>query len=204
MNLGSIQAQTNATSRSASAGDAADTYQLVPQDKLVYRIEEDPVKLSEPELLPVTDLNEVYFPVSRGSDIRFPINVRGKTVSQVKKEVKTLLDRDYYQNCSINLWLADQNLRKGKAIFFGEVTGEVQLNPGEQKTVAEAIVYLKYGEFANLKKVKLNRIDSQTKKPKTIIVNVEDVLKKGDRSKDEPLQDGDRIEVLSKNWNFLN
>lgn len=195
--------KTGADETVVPPASAADTYQLVPQDELVYRIEQDPIKASEPEVVRVTGLNEAWFPVSRGSEIMIPLNVRGKTVNEVKTELKRRLDEKYYRDATISLRLRGQALRPGKAIFFGEVQGEVVLKPGEQLTVSEAILRLRHTEYANLKEVKVNRIDPDTQDPKTIIVNVKEVMEKNKRGKDEVLQDGDRVEVPGKSIRFF-
>jgi len=179
---------------------AADTYRLQPQDKLYYRIAEDPVKGNEPDVRSVTALNEILFPISRGSDQFIRISTLGRTLEEVRKELKQKLDADYYYNATVELTLINQSQKTGKATFSGRVVkGQVSLLPGEQKTLSEAIVSLGYNEFANLKKVKLYRVDpnapGQKAEPK--IYDVEAALK-GDRSKDVVLQDGDNVEVPEK------
>ena len=125
------------------------------------------------------------------------INIRGKNLGQVKEELKRKLEADYYYRATVELFLIDRTKSVGKVIFFGKggVHGVVQLLPGRETLLSEAIVHLHPTRFANLKKVKVNRIDPETQKTEEIIVNVDAVLYKGDRSKDLILQDGDRVEV---------
>ena len=180
-----------------AANDLAN-YRLVPQDKLRFRIEQDPAKdLETPDLL-VSALGYVSFPVGRGHNTVVTLEVRGKTLSEVVSELKTLLEADYYHAATLQLELIDQSKRFGRAIFFGSVRGAVQLRPGDPTTVSEAILQLGYDEYANLKKVKINRVDQETRRSKTIEVDVYSVLKKGNRRNDVVLQDGDRVEVPEK------
>ena len=82
------------------------------------------------------------------------------------------------------------------------VRGTIELFPSEQKMLSAAIIQLGYNEFADLKKVKLHRIDPATGENKTTTVDVKDILKTNDRSKDVILQDGDRVEVPERGFVF--
>ena len=73
--------------------------------------------------------------------------------------------------------------------------------PGETKTVFEGVYQVGLSEFANLKKVKLNRLNPQTKETESRVIDLE-AVRKGDRAKDVPLQDGDRVEVPEKSIVF--
>lgn len=171
-----------------------ENYKLNYKDVLRFRIEEDPVKSTEPLEVVVTALGYASFPVCRNSDTVLTLNVRGKTLAQVKAELKEKLDAEYYNDCHIYLQLLTSNLAFGQAYFFGRVRGVVKLTPGEPKTVTEAIIELGFDDFADLKRVRINRMDPQTQKIKVINVNVKKVLD-GDRTLDQVLQDGDRVEV---------
>jgi protein involved in polysaccharide export with SLBB domain len=175
-----------------------DTYKLVPQDRMYLRIEEDPAESIEPSLVTVTALGEASFPVSRGFDTVITLTVRGKTLGEVKAELKARLDADYYQDAHLNLQLVSQSQRMGKAQIYGAFRGVVQLPPLDPKTVTDALIEGGYPDYANLKKVTIHRLDPLTKKDKPIVVDVQRILDTGDRSADVPLQDGDRIEVVEK------
>jgi hypothetical protein len=56
-------------------------------------------------------------------------------------------------------------------------------------------------EFARLSKVRVERLDPATGKTKEIFVNIE-AVNKGERDQDLELQDGDRITVSEKWFNF--
>ena len=192
------RSQTNAP----TTVGAEDSYPLNLQDKLLFSIQEDPISSATPEELYVNAQSELHFRVSRGADEMLTINVRGKTLAQVKKELKAKLDADYYQSATIDLKLKEQTRRAGQVLFLGAVRGNVlPLAPGETKTIFEGVYQVGVNEYANLKKVKLNRVNSQTGKSETYVINLE-AIKKGDRAQDMPLQDGDRIEVPEKSIVF--
>lgn len=188
----------NAGPNPGPVSDSLASYRLVPQDKLRCRIAQDPAKdLDVPDLL-VSALGYVSFPVTRGHNTVVTLEVRGKTLAEVQRELRGRLEEDYYHTATVQLELIDQSKRFGRAIFFGSVRGAVQLRPGEPTTVSEAILQLGYDEFANLKKVKINRLNPETRRSQTIDVDVYSVLKRGNRRNDIVLQDGDRIEVPEK------
>jgi len=192
------RSQTNSP---APAG-AEDSYLLNLQDKLIFSVQEDPVTAAAPEELFVNAQNVLHFRVSRGSDEMLTVNVRGKTLAQAKQEIKARLDADYYQNATIDLKLKEQTRRAGQVLFLGAVRGNVlPLIPDEPRTIFEGVFQVGVNEYANLKKVKLNRVNPQTGKSQTYVINL-DAIKKGDRAQDMILQDGDRIEVPEKSIVF--
>lgn len=189
--------------RSQSSASAPPTdqgrYRLMPNDRLAFRIEEDPVKSSDPIAVSVTPLGEIHFQVTRGSDLSIVINARGKTLAEVKAELKSRLDTDYYQNATVFLNVLNHSVQQGKVLFVGPaIINTVQLRPGETKTLAEAIIQLGYNDFVNLKKVTVERIDPITKQLSTIVIDVDSVIRLKDRSKDILLQDGDRVKTVNK------
>lgn len=194
-------AGTPASTNAAAAASEVE-YKLLPQDKLTFRIDEDPIKAGQAEPLIVSALGDIQFPVSRGYEERIVIRAKGRTLKDVEAEIKAKLEADFYKQATVHLRLVDQSRRVGQVQFFGMVRGPVELFPGEQKSLSSAILQLGYNEFANLRKVKIQRIDPVTKENKTIIVNVEEILKTNDRKKDIILQDGDRVEVPERGLIF--
>ncbi len=176
------------------AGPSSDQQILNPLDKLAYRVLEDPVK-GVPELVSVTALYEMHFPVSRGSAEMISIGVRGKTLAQVRQELKGVLDEEYYRNATVELKLLDRSQKGGQILLFGQVRAfSIPLAPGEQMTLLAGVLQAQPTEWANLKKVELQRIDPVTQKPVVQVIDVE-AIKNGDRKNDVLLQDGDRIKV---------
>ena len=169
---------------------------LQAMDKLHYRIPEDPSKNGELLLLSVPASQMVEFPVSLGYPQRVVISVKGRTLDEVLQELKSKLDQDYYVNSHPDLKLVDRAQKGGRVMIYGAVRQfSIDLPPGEQKTILEAVLQAVTSEFAKLSKVKLHRLNPNTGKVDSRVVDVEAIKKSGDRSKDVVLQDGDRIEV---------
>ena len=173
-------------------------YRLQVQDTLLFRVKEDPVRGGEAEPLRVNALGEAHFPISRGFEDRITLKVAGKTLDQVGFELKGLLDAEYYQDATVEVKLLEQQRRAGEVLFFGAVRSNVlPLAPGESKTIFEGAYQVGLSEFANLKKVKLYRVDPQTGERTTQTINLE-AIKDGDRQQDVTLRDGDRVEIPEK------
>lgn len=189
---------------SASAQpNPAQEYRLAPMDKLTVQIEEDPVP-GRPIEISVTALYNLDVPVSRCCESAISINVRGKTLAEVESELRTRLERDYYEKATVQLKLIarDPNRRIGQVWLRGAVKGNiVELEAGNPTTLWEALTQVGTTEFARLSRVRVDRVDPQTGEVKKIYVDIE-AVNKGDRSKDIELQDGDRITVSEKWFNF--
>jgi len=142
--------------------------------------------------------------VSRGSDIAFTLVVKGKTVEEVRREIKEKLDADYYHNAQVKLELREIAARPGQVIFIGKGTrGNILLlQPGEEKRIFEAVYQVGVTEWANLRKVKLTRVDPATQKTETKIIDLEEI-KKGNRTNNIILRDGDIIDVPEKAINIF-
>lgn len=178
-----------------SATNLLDDLRLNPMDKLSFTIREDPVKSSTATVVPVLSTFDLYFPVSAGFDEIITINARGKTLGQIRQELKKILDTDFYYDATVELRVLSTNPRKGEVLFSGAVRNSVLLlNSGEPRTLAEGILQMGVTDFANLKKVRLTRLDPVTHKPVKRTIDVKAILD-GDRKEDLPLQDGDRIEI---------
>lgn len=200
LGAGSVTAQIN-SAQAVSLQKEGEACPLTVQDKLRYRVEEDPSKSTAASELLVTALGEVNFPVSANFDAFITLNVRGKTLAQVKAELKAKLDAAYYKNATVLLQIVAQPRQGGQVYFFGELQGNVCLRPQEPKTVTAGVLELGISEFANLKKIRIHRVDPTTQKTTKITVNVQKVLD-GDHNQDVALQDGDRIEVPGKTFLF--
>lgn len=184
---------------SAVRAQAAEEYVLRSEDRLQFRIAEDPIPDRNPISVVVNSVGEASFPVSRDSDIRINLRVRGKTLAEVRDELKRQLQQDYYHQATVTLTLDDKRFSPGKAIFLGEVQGIVPIVPDEPaKMLAETVMSLRPSDYADLKRVKLHRVDPQTKATETRIIDVRRIIKENVRDEDVELQDGDRIEVPAK------
>ncbi|MEW6155980.1 MAG: ankyrin repeat domain-containing protein [Verrucomicrobiota bacterium] len=85
--------------------------------------------------------------------------------------------------------------------FMGEVKANaLPLAPGSEKTISQALLQVGVTEFANLKRVKISRMDPSTKVYTNFFVNVSDINQ--GKTNDVVLQAGDRIHVGGKLVNF--
>jgi protein involved in polysaccharide export with SLBB domain len=176
-------------------------YLLRPADKLLFAIAEDPIPGAQPDEVIVNALGHASFRISRASEAAVTLDVRGKTLAQVRDELGQRLRADYYHRASIDLRLKEASPQMGKVLFSGAVRNNVlPLPPGEPKTLFEGILQVGVNEFAHLRRVRLSRLDPQTGREVVQIIDVEAIRK--DRSKDIPLQDGDRVDVPEKSLVF--
>ena len=174
-------------------------YELRAGDRVRYRIEEDPATGKEPLSVAVNSVGEASFPVSRDSDLRVTLRVRGQTLRQVKEQLRERLLADYYHRATVELALEEKVLTPGKVQFFGEMRGTVPLLPDFPPIyLSEQVLQMGVPDFADLRRVKIHRVDPTTQTPRVIEVDVRAILKGGERSKDVMLQDGDRVEVPQK------
>src|SRR5580704_12926265 len=94
--LGCPAASTNSP---PSVREELDNYRLVRMDKLVFKIDQDPLPENRRESvapLVVNARGDLEIPVSRWGDTKVVVKAQGRTVLEVKKEVKELLDAQYY------------------------------------------------------------------------------------------------------------
>jgi len=187
----------------------AETREFKPGDSFLYAIKEDPTKGGQAiQTVRVSDAGEAIFPVSYGSKLYVKVDVRSMKLGDIRQKVKTLLDEDYYNDATVFLEFTQANRSPTEqeiapqVQIYGEMQGVVTLRENEVKRVSDAILGLNRSPFADLRRVRLHRIDPNTGKEEIKTINVDKILREGDRSIDEPLQDGDRIEVRPKTFNF--
>jgi polysaccharide export outer membrane protein len=170
---------------------------LGPGDEVTCEIEQD---------------REGGFPklVSATGEIRVDpygsIKVAGKTTAEAAAEIKRLLEKDYYYTATVKLSLdrrSRQVVRAGTVTISGEVraVGSLDLEAGTQLTVSQAILKSGgFGPFANQRKVQVTR--TQGGVTTKFYVDVKEVLERGAKDKDRPVQDGDFINVSKNIINF--
>jgi hypothetical protein len=87
----------------------------------------------------------------------------------------------------------------GRVQFFGEVKATIPLHADAPPLLlTDAILGLAPSDFADLRRIKIHRLDPVTHQPRTVEVNVREILRSGRRHLDVPLQDGDRVYVPQK------
>lgn len=183
--------------------------ELKPRDGFRFSVDEDPPPVGggvgSDTAVFISDGGEAMFPVSRTGTPYVKLSVAGKKIADIRKELKEKLDSEFYKDCTIHLDLVQVNRgaasvdQTSRVTFYGEMTGVVAITEGETLTISEAVLRVGRSEYADLRKVKIHRLDKETGREKVMpVVDVDKILKKGDRSGDIPLQGGDRVEVKEK------
>jgi len=126
-----------------------------------------------------------------------------------------VLDAGYYQDCSFRLDLQAvnrsstmlENSSSARVVLYGNggLSGTFPIIEGRKLMLSDVIISAggKSGnEYANLKKVKIRRVDPATNKETVIEANVTNIIEKGDRNADIELKDGDRVEVPARSLIF--
>ena len=179
-----------------------DTYKLRAGDTVSFQILEDRVwnPLDEPKPLVVTDSGELDVPyIGR-------VMAVDKTCKQLAEEIKTSLEKDYYQKATVVLSLNLANRFLGNVYIWGQVRnqGALEMHMNENLTAGQAI--LRAGgflDFANKNKVQVVRAGVGTNGEKqTFNLDMEQILEKGKTEKDVLLKPGDLIIVPANIFNF--
>jgi protein involved in polysaccharide export with SLBB domain len=174
-----------------------DKHILEPGDILSFQIIED----HDPAIqLVVADSRELDAPyIGR-------ISVADKTCKQLAKELKTLLEKDYYYKATVIIGLDLVNKVRGKVYVWGQVRaqGAVDLLFDQKLTAGKAILMAGgFGDFANKKNVKIIRGSGATgNASQTFEVNMVDVLENNKTDQDVVLEPDDFIIVQARAVNF--
>ena len=178
------------------------TYKLRAGDVVSFQIREDLVwnPGDVPKNLTVTDSGELDVPyIGR-------ILVVDKTCPQLADELKTALEKDYYNKATVVLSLNIANRVAGRVYIWGQVRSQgpqdMQLN--ENLTAGQAILRAGgFADFANKTKVKVVRGSAGSHgEKKTFDLDMQQILEKGKTEEDIVLQPGDFIIVPSRLVNF--
>jgi polysaccharide export outer membrane protein len=166
-------------------------------DRVAFRILED---REDPKQLVIADSGELEVPyVGR-------VKAAGKTCLQLAKELKSLLEKDYYHRATISLAVDALSRSRGKVYVYGQVRQPnfVEMPVDETMTVSKAILRVGgFSDFAKKDKVRITRKAEVAGEPnKLFIVNVDEVLKKGRQDMDLELQADDWIYVDQRIINF--
>jgi len=178
------------------------SYKLRAGDTVSFQILEDRVwnSLDVPKPLVVTDSGELDAPyIGR-------VMAADKTCKQVADEIKTALEKDYYQKATVVLSLNLANRLLGRVYIWGQVHGQgaLDLQMNENLTAGQAILRAGgFADFANKRKVQVVRgAVGATGEKQTFDLNMEQILEQGKTEKDILLQPGDLIIVPSRLVNF--
>lgn len=181
-----------------------DTYELRVGDTVSFQIAEDQIwdPQNAPKFLSVQDSGELEIPyVGR-------VMAVGKTSKQLAAQIKTALEKDYYNEATVVISISAASPILGRVYIWGQVhnQGPLDIQVNENLTTGQAILRAGgFADFANEKKVKVIRGSTGADKNKpaqTFNLDMEQILNEGKPDKDIVLQPGDLIIVPSKLINF--
>jgi polysaccharide export outer membrane protein len=174
-----------------------DKHVLDPGDIISFQILED----RDPSIqLVVADSRELDVPyIGR-------ISVTDKTCKELAKELKTLLEKEYYYRATVIVGLNLVNKVRGKVYVWGQVRnqGAVDLLFNQKLTAGKAILMAGgFGDFANKKKVKIIRgSNGGSGATQSFEVDMVDILENNKTDKDMVLEPDDFIIVAARAVNF--
>jgi len=164
-------------------------------DRLSMRVVED---REAPVSLFVTDSGEVEVPLIGR------VHAKGLTCKRLAYEIKAPLERDYFYKATVIVALDMAGLKSPGTVYVtGQVhnQGPVDIPPDETFTVSKVIMRAGgFADFANKRKVKLIRKKGNS--TETILVNVDEVVRKGRLDKDPVVEAGDTIIIPERLINF--
>jgi len=179
---------------------------IFPLDQCSYRVVED---RGNPVPLNVTVNGELTIP-NLG-----PVQAAGLTCRQLAMKIKSQLEASLYKTATVILTVdfSPQRMRRegpggitSQLEFFtvyGHVLrqGKYEIPMDEDITISQAVLRAGgFAQFANPKKVRLVRTTPQGRK--AILVNLDDVMRRGNLNNDVYIRDGDVIIIDEKNVNF--
>jgi protein involved in polysaccharide export with SLBB domain len=174
-----------------------DKHILKPGDIVSFQILED----RDPAIqLQVADSSELEAPyIGR-------ISTQDKTCKDLAKELKGLLEKEYYYRATVIVGLNQVNKVRGKIYVSGQVRtqGAVDLLFDQKLTAGKAILLAGgFGDFANKKKVKIVRgAKGGAGAAQSFEVNMVDVLENNKTDQDIVLEPDDIIMVPARAVNF--
>jgi polysaccharide export outer membrane protein len=195
LNVSGRERSSSAVANTTSMDVLDDKRPLQRGDRLSMRVVED---RKPPISLIVTDSGEVEVPLIGR------VQAKGKTCKQLAFAIKEPLQREYYYKATVIIGLDFETLKSpGRVYVTGQVRnqGPLDIPPDETFTVSRAIIRAGgFADFANKRRVRLLRKDGD--QPKTIIVDLELVIKKGQTDKDPVVKPDDTIIVPERLINF--
>jgi polysaccharide export outer membrane protein len=183
---------SNITTNGMDALD--DNYKLAIGDKITYQVKEDD---NDPISIVVSDSGDIQVPYLG------PYSAAGKTCKQLAKELKVLLEKNYYYQATVIISV-DSMATKGTIYLVGAVRspGPLEMPRDDVLTVSKAI--LRMGgltDFADGKNVRVTR-KTESGTNEVFTVNISAVLDGGKLDQDQTVEPGDLIFVPEKTFNF--
>jgi protein involved in polysaccharide export with SLBB domain len=140
------------------------------------------------------------------------VNAKGKTCRDLAFTLKKELEKNFFKNATVVIAIdrlnPDEQMRMHDVdvefyVMFGYVArqGKYDLPANEDISISQAILRAGgFAQFANKEKVKVIRKTPQGNK--TILVNVDGIMRRGDLERDIFIRKDDVIIVEELNWNF--
>lgn len=175
-----------------------DKRKLAIGDRLSFRVVED---RRPPVAMVVTDSGEVEVPfIGR-------VTALNKTCKELAEEIKVPMEKDYFYKATVIVALDISSEKPlGKVYVTGNVRapGPLEIPPDETLTVSRAILRAGgFDQYANRHHVKLIRKDpGSASGTDTTILDVGEIIEKGDSNKDMAVQPDDMIVVPRAIINF--
>jgi polysaccharide export outer membrane protein len=164
-------------------------------DRVSFRVMED---REDPKQLLVTDSGELEVPyVGR-------VKAAEKTCLALARELKVMLEKDYYHQATVVLAVDALAKSRGKVYLYGQVrqAGAFEIPVDETLTVSKVILRAGgFGDFANKKKVTVTR-KVPGGRSENFELDLVEILEKGRSENDREVQDGDMIFVPQRLINF--
>jgi polysaccharide export outer membrane protein len=189
--------------RTNSAAALDDKHRLGLGDKISFQILEDlddPKETLDPKSVVVTDDGEIEAPyIGR-------VRAEGKTCKQLAAEIKIALEKDYYYQATVRIAIDLKAKSRGRVYLVGPVrTPGAQEIPGDEVlTLSKAIMRAgSFNDFADKKNVKVTRkVGPGERDTRTFVVDVAQILEKGQTAGDMPLEPGDLVVIAERAIRF--
>jgi protein involved in polysaccharide export with SLBB domain len=186
-----------------SAGALDDKHRLTLGDKISFQIVEDlddPKETLEPKSLVVADDGEIEIPyIGR-------VRAETKTCKLLAAEIKTALEKDYYYQATVRIAIDLKAKSRGRVYLVGPVRtpGAQEIPSDEILTLSKAIMRAgSFNDFADKKNVKVTRkVGPGEHDTKTFVVDVAQILEKGQTAGDVPLEPGDLVVIPERAIRF--
>lgn len=170
-----------------------DKKRLGSDDYVSFRVVED--RDGESQHLRVNDNGELEVPYIG------LVPAAGKTCRELAYNIKSALEREYYYHATVILAVDRVSEKsRGKIYVYGAVKaqGPQEIPTDETYTASKAIIRAGgFGDFADKRKIKITRKDG-----KDLVVDMKDVIERGQTDKDVVLQPDDQIYVPQRLINF--
>lgn len=191
----------------------SETRELKARDTFRYRIHEDPVGGADSLRVTINDAGEALFNVTRSDSTYVAVKAAGRRLQEVRQELKQKLEAEYYIRATVDLSLETVASASGagggaaaaaafatlpKVVVYGELQGSFVIPEGQRLMLSDVMIGMPKNPFARLDKVEIQRLGPDGKALPSVVVDVEELINKNNRSLDVELKDGDRIRVPKK------